>query len=109
MPASSSSDVPPPGWAERASEIAQRLTIGAGLMASGDIAAARFERVAEAGEAAGAFALAETYAPVVLAALRPRGGITANCALAQRWYERAGDLGAAAAPERIARLAQILK
>jgi TPR repeat protein len=98
------------GLAERTAEIAQRLTIGAGLMASGDIAAARtmFERVAEAGEAAGAFALAETYDPVVFAALRLRGGITADFALAQRWYERAGDLGSAAAPERIARLAQIL-
>jgi hypothetical protein len=93
---------------QRASEIAERLRIGTGLIASGDIAAARtmFERVAEAGDAAGAFALAETYDPAVIRTLRLRGGITANHTLALHWYERARDLGSVAASDRIARLAQ---
>jgi hypothetical protein len=88
------------------SEIAARLKLGADLMAEGDIAAARtmFARVAEAGEAAGAFALAETYDPAVLGAMRLRGGIIPDPARARRWYEKAREMGSDAAPERIARL-----
>jgi TPR repeat protein len=99
--------VPTPATVD-ASEIAARMKIGTELMASGDIAAARkmFERVAEAGEAAGAFALAETYDPVVLGTLRLRGAIMPDPALARSWYEKARDLGASAAPDRIARLAR---
>jgi TPR repeat protein len=83
-----------------------RLKLGADLMAAGDIAAARtmFARVAEAGEAAGAFALAETYDPAVLGTMGLRGGITADPAQARRWYEKAREMGSSAAPERIARL-----
>jgi TPR repeat protein len=33
-----------------------------------------------------------------------KGGITPDIALAQRWYEKAKELGSSAAPERIARL-----
>jgi hypothetical protein len=103
-PPGSSAPVP----AQDPSEIATKMKIGADLMASGDIAAARtmFERVAEAGEAAGAFALAETYDPAVLRTLRLRGAIKADPALAQRWYETARDMGSAAAADRIARLTQ---
>jgi hypothetical protein len=91
-----------------ASEIAAKMKIGADLMANGDVAAARmmFERAAEAGEAAAAFALAETYDPLVLRTLRLRGAIAPDPALARRWYEKARDLGSSAAPERIARLSQ---
>jgi hypothetical protein len=97
---------PPP--AQDPSEIAARMKIGADLVASGDFAAARtmFERVAEAGDAAGAFALAETYDPAVLRTLRLRGGVKADPVLARRWYEMARDMGSAAAAERIARLMQ---
>jgi TPR repeat protein len=66
-----------------------------------------FDRAAEAGEAAAAFALAETYDPVALRRLRLRGGIAPDVALARRWYEKARDLGSIAAPERIVRLTQI--
>jgi hypothetical protein len=99
----------PPASADEASEIAAKMKIGADLMATGDITAARmmFERAAEAGEAAAAFALAETYDPVVLRRLRLRGGIAPDVALARRWYEKARDLGSIAAPERIVRLTQI--
>ena len=84
------------------------MKIGADRMAQGDITAARmmFLRVAEAGEAAGAFALAETYDPGVLWTLRSRG-IAPDPALARNWYEKARDLGSSAAPERISRLTQI--
>jgi len=99
----------PPASADDASEIAAKMKIGAALMANGDITAARmmFQRAAEAGEAAGAFALAETYDPVVLRRLRLRGGIAPDVALARSWYEKARDLGSIAAPERIVRLTQI--
>jgi len=106
-PASSSAPQPPLPQPE-ASDIAARMKIGTDLIAAGDVAAARtmFECVAEAGDAAGAFALAETYDPAVLGTLHLRGGITPDPALARRWYERAKDLGSSAAPERIARLKQ---
>jgi hypothetical protein len=99
----------PAAPAEDASEIAAKMKIGAELMANGDITAARtmFQRAAEAGEAAGAFALAETYDPEVLGRLRLRGGITPDLAVARTWYERARDLGSLAARDRISRLAQL--
>ena len=108
-PISPSAASRPPASADDASEIAAKMKIGAKLMASADITAARmmFERAAEAGEAAAAFALAETYDPVVLRRLRLRGGIAPDVALARRWYEKARDLGSIAAPERIVRLTQI--
>ena len=108
-PVSPSPASPPPARVEDASEIATKMKIGVELMANGDIAAARmmFQRAAEAGEAAGAFALAETYDPVVLRRLRLRGGIAPDVELARSWYEKARDLGSIAAPERIVRLTQI--
>jgi hypothetical protein len=98
---------PPPSFPPLdASEIAARLKLGADLMAAGDITAARtmFMRVVEAGDAAGAFALAETYDPAVLGAMRLRGGITPDSEQARRWYERAREMGSDAAPGRITRL-----
>jgi hypothetical protein len=107
-PTPSARPISPPS-ADDASEIAAKMKIGAELMATGDVTAARmmFERAAEAGEAAAAFALAETYDPAVLRSLRLRGGIAPDVALARRWYEKARDLGSIAAPERIVRLTQI--
>jgi hypothetical protein len=110
LPRFSAASAPrPPVHADDASEVAAKMKIGAELMAHGDITAARtmFERAAEAGEAAGAFALAETYDPVVLGRLRLRGGITPDLALARTWYEKARDLGSLAARDRISRLAQL--
>jgi hypothetical protein len=108
-PVSPSSASRSPPSATDASEIAAKMKIGTDLMANGDITAARmmFERAAEAGNATGAFALAETYDPAVLGRLRLRGGIAPDVALARKWYEKARDLGSIAAPERISRLAQI--
>src|SRR5215831_16211278 len=58
----------PPVAAEEASVIADKTGVGVELMTYGEVTAARtmFQRVAEAGGAAGAFALAETYDPLVL-------------------------------------------
>jgi hypothetical protein len=106
LPSSASRPAAP---AEDPSEVAAKMKMGTDLMAQGDIAAARamFQRAAEAGSAAGAFALAETYDPVMLRRLPLRGGIAPDPALARTWYEKARDLGSSAAPERIARLTQI--
>jgi hypothetical protein len=87
-----------------AAEIAQMIKRGAELIANGDIAAARlmYQRAAEAGDATAAFALAETYDPMVLA----KGGVSPDVLVARGWYERARDLGSTAAPERLERLAR---
>jgi TPR repeat protein len=99
----------PPAPAEDPSEISVKIKIAEDLMANGDVAAARmmFQRAAEAGDAAAAFALAETYDPLVLSRLRLRGGIAPDVALARRWYEKARDLGSVTAPDRIVRLTQL--
>jgi hypothetical protein len=87
-----------------AAELAQMIKRGAELMANGDVAAARlmYQRAAEAGEATAAFALAETYDPLVLA----KGGVPPDIVIARGWYEKARDLGSNAAPERLERLAR---
>lgn len=100
---------PRPVAAEDASVTAAKMKIGVELMTYGEVSAARvmFQRAAEAGEGAGAFALAETYDPLVLGALRLREGIVPDVALARTWYERARDLGSLEARDRISRLAQL--
>jgi len=99
----------PPVAAEEASVVAAKMKIGVELMTYGEVAAARvmFQRAAEAGDGAGAFALAETYDPLVLGGLRLREGIMPDLALARTWYERARDLGSLEARDRISRLAQL--
>jgi hypothetical protein len=103
----SPSVAPPAG--EDASLIAAKMKLGVELMTYGEVAAARvmFQRAAEAGDGAGAFALAETYDPLVLAGLRPREGIMPDIALARTWYERARDLGSLEARDRLSRLEQL--
>jgi len=104
VPARHPADLPLPQYL---ADSAPRLRLGAALMAAGDVAAARtmFERVAETGNADGAFALAETYDPAVLRQVPLRGGgITADTAQARHWYEKARDMGSSIAPERIVRL-----
>jgi hypothetical protein len=98
-----------PVAAEDASAIAAKMRNGVELMTYGEVFAARamFQRVAEAGEGAGAFALAETYDPIVLGELRLREQIMPDVALARTWYERARDLGVREARDRISRLSQL--
>ena len=86
-------------------EIAQMIKRGAELLANGDVAAARlmYQRAAEAGEATAAFALAETFDPLVLA----KGGVPPDVIVARAWYEKARDLGYTAASERLERLVRM--
>ena len=90
-----------------AADIAMMMKQGELFMANADISGARlvFQRAAEAGDAAAALALAETYDPLVLGKSSTKAGIISDVAVARHWYERASELGSAAARERIARLA----
>jgi hypothetical protein len=92
-----------------ASEIALMVKSGTQYMANGNIGAARMmlQPAAEAGDPVAAFALAETFDPLVLRQLNTKGGITANVGLAQTWYQKAKDSGSTAAPERLERLARL--
>jgi hypothetical protein len=71
----------------------------------GNIAAARlfFRRAAEADLAEGALALAATYDPVELSAMGV-AGVQPDVAAARQWYEKARELGAREAEERLRRL-----
>jgi hypothetical protein len=92
-----------------ATEVALLMKKGAEFVADGNIGAARmtFQLAADAGEPRAAFALAETYDPLVLEKLGTKGGITPDIALAQRWYEKAKALGSTMATERLQRLAHV--
>jgi TPR repeat protein len=83
----------------------QALVRGEKYFAEGSILVARqfFERAAEAGLAAGAFWLAATFDPVELNRLHAQG-IVPDRDLARKWYERARELGAPEAEERLAKL-----
>jgi hypothetical protein len=85
-----------------ASEIALLMKRGTELAVSGNIGAARLmlQPAAEAGEPSAAFALAQTYDPSVLEKLGAKG-ITADVALAQRWYDKAKALGSTATPGQL--------
>jgi TPR repeat protein len=91
------------------SEIALMVKNGIEYMANGNIGAARMmlQPAAEAGDPVAAFALAETFDPLVLRKLNTKGGITANVGLAHTWYQKAKDLGSDVARERLERLARL--
>jgi hypothetical protein len=82
------------------------LSLGARHLEQGNIGAARsfFQRAAEAGLAAGALRMAGTFDPAELARLEAVA-VTPDRNEARKWYERARDLGAPEADERLARLA----
>jgi hypothetical protein len=88
-------------------EIAVLLSQGMDFFKSGDFASARLSlrRAAEAGNADAALELGSTYDPLVLRQLGAIG-IAADIAQARRWYQKAIDLGSAAAIQRLATLAQ---
>jgi hypothetical protein len=109
-PGSSAAARPPPASAPQlhpeARERALRLVKkGDAQLAEGGIAQARllYERAAEAGLAQGAMAMAATYDPIELQNLGARG-LQPDRAAARRWYERARQLGAPEAEERLRRL-----
>jgi TPR repeat protein len=74
-------------------------------LAEGGIAQARllYERAAEAGLALGAMAMAATYDAVELERLGTRG-LKPDREAARRWYQRARELGAVEAEDRLRRL-----
>lgn len=78
----------------RQEEIALMVERGRLLFEAGDLAAARlfFRRAANAGDAAAAIAMGATYDPEVLTQRFIRG-IEADAQEAQRWYERAREMG----------------
>jgi hypothetical protein len=93
----------PAGEIERAKKI---IAQGERYLSMGNYPVARqfFVRAADIGYAPAALRLGATYDPLELARLEVRG-IVPDLAEARKWYERARDLGAAEATERLARLA----
>jgi TPR repeat protein len=75
------------------------------LLSQGGIAQARllYQRAAEMGLAQGAMALAATYDAAELDRLGVRG-LQPDPAAARQWYERARQLGATDAAQRLRRL-----
>jgi TPR repeat protein len=94
-----------PELTEEQKRAAAMLTKGEELLAQGNIASARlfFRRAAEAGLGRAALALAATYDPDELDRLGVRG-VQPDPAAARTWYERARQLGAVEAEERLKRL-----
>jgi hypothetical protein len=87
---------------ERATRLLKK---GDEQMAEGNIASARlfYERAAERGLAQAAMALAATFDAAELARHKVRG-LQADAVQAKRWYERARELGASDADQRLKRL-----
>jgi hypothetical protein len=87
-------------------EIASLLRRGNGLVARGDLAAARLvlRRAADAGDAHAAMALAGTYDPVILEKLGVYG-VVPDVATARGWYEKAKRFGSGEASQRLEMLA----
>lgn len=85
--------------------LAALMTRANGLLALGDIAAARLllERAANAQDATAAFLLAQTYDPVVLG-VRDTRSITPDPVLAGHWYRKAASFGSADAQQRLTQL-----
>lgn len=75
-------------------------------METGNVNVARlfYKRAVDLGWSAGALALAATYDPVELQQMNTLGGIQPDVKLAQQWYAKALELGAAEAQQRLARL-----
>ena len=101
--------IPPDGQQKLTSEQRERairlVKRGDEQLTEGGVAQARllYERAAEAGLAQGAMSLAATYDAAELGRLDVRG-LQPDRAMAQRWYERARQLGATEAEQRLRRL-----
>ncbi len=96
----------PPELSDEEKLRAEKLVAqGERFFAQGNIAVARqfFRRAAEVGFAPGAIRLAATFDPAELSRLQAQG-VVADRAEARKWYERARELGATEAEERLARL-----
>jgi hypothetical protein len=96
---------PPEISAEEKARTEKLVVQGERFLAEGKVEAARqfFRRAADAGLAAAAIRLATTYDPVELRRLQAQG-VVPDTAEARKWYERARELGAPEADEKLARL-----
>jgi hypothetical protein len=100
---------PPPGPelpAEEKARAERMLAQGVRHLEQGNISAARmfFQRAAEAGLATAAVRMGATYDPTELTRANALSGVTPDRGEARKWYERARDLGARDAEERLLRL-----
>src|SRR6266436_9895920 len=88
-----------------AETLAALMTRAKGLLALGDIAAARLllERATNAQDASAAFLLAQTYDPAVLG-VRDTRSITPDPVMALDWYRKAASFGSADAQQRLTQL-----
>ena len=79
---------------------------GQDLVRNGDFSSARLllKRAAEAGSAAAALSLGETFDPLVLQQFHGIG-VQPDLAQARDWYERAARLGSDVAAQRLAKIA----
>jgi hypothetical protein len=104
-PALSSSSLPREASAQERALADRLVTQGERYFTLGDIVSARllFRRAADWGSAPAALRLAATYDPAELLRLQVQG-ITPDRAEARKWYERARDLGAPEAQERLSKL-----
>jgi TPR repeat protein len=106
VPTGSEAPGRPQNLSPAAKSAAEQLIVqGERYLAQGTLAAARlfFRQAADAGLALGAMRLGATYDPGELAKLKTRG-VLPDVAEARRWYERARQLGAPDAEQRLARL-----
>jgi hypothetical protein len=96
---------PPELSAEERTRAEKLLAQGERHLQQGSIVLARefFRRAAEAGLPQGAIRLAATYDPAELSRMQAQG-VVPDRAEARKWYERARELGAPEAEERLARL-----
>ncbi len=103
--ASTGNEAAAPSKTLDAETLAALMTRAKGLLALGDIAAARLllEHAANAQDASAAFLLAQTYDPAVLG-VRDTRTITADPVMARDWYRKAASLGSADAQQRLTQL-----
>jgi hypothetical protein len=106
-PAAAAAPLPAAPVARRidADELAALLKRAKGLLAIGDITAARLllERAADAQEAEAALMLAGTYDPQVLG-VQDQRSITPDPAMARAWYQKAAQLGSVDAKRRLSQI-----
>lgn len=95
----------PPPLTEEQQRALPFINRGNEQLGQGNVAAARlfFQRAAEAGLAQGALALAATYDPVELERIGARF-VQPDQQMARKWYERARQLGAPEAEEKLKQL-----
>ena len=93
-----------------AEQVTMLVNRGMEYLRSGDFPSARLllKRAAEAGSPGAALMLGATFDPLFLPRLRANG-IEPDVAQARRWYERALELGADGASQRLAELGRIGK